>query len=69
MREINVAYAVLSNRRDRESYDSKLRVKVTGYSETKPEHCEKCGQLTLFWHTEKKCSVVRSLQEGSMVIN
>jgi curved DNA-binding protein CbpA len=52
MREINVAYAVLSNPRNRESYDSKLRVKVTGYSETKPEHCEKCGQLTLFWHTE-----------------
>jgi curved DNA-binding protein CbpA len=52
MREINMAYAVLSNPRNRETYDSKLRVQVSRYSELKPEHCERCGQLTLYWHRE-----------------
>jgi curved DNA-binding protein CbpA len=56
MREVNAAYAVLSNPRKRESYDSKLRA-VSRYSEMKPEHCAKCGQLTLYWHRETNVAV------------
>jgi DnaJ-class molecular chaperone len=52
MRDINVAYAVLSNSRLRESYNSKLHKQVSPYSEPKAEHCKKCGQLTLYWHRE-----------------
>src|SRR5262249_12369314 len=57
MREINMAYAVLSNPRRRETYDSKLRVQISRYSEPKPEHCEKCRQLTLYWHTERNVAL------------
>src|SRR4051794_16775289 len=57
MREVNAAYAVLSNLRKREIYDSKLRAQVSRYTEPKPEHCTKCGQPTLYWHTETNAAL------------
>jgi DnaJ-domain-containing protein 1 len=57
MKQINMAYAVLSNPHRRETYDRNLRVKESHYSELNPEHCAKCGQLTLYWHTERKASL------------
>jgi DnaJ-domain-containing protein 1 len=57
MKQINMAYAVLSNPHRRETYDKNLRVKESHYSELNPEHCAKCGQLTLYWHTERKVSL------------
>ena len=49
-----MSYAVLSNPLTPETYDRNLRVREARYSESNPEHCVKCGQLTLYWHTEKK---------------
>ena len=57
-----MSYAVLSNPLTREAYDRNLRVSEARYSELNPAHSEKCGQLTLYWHRKKDCSV-RSLQE------
>jgi len=63
MKQVNMAYTVLSNPRKRASYDSKLGVGECRYSEPQPEHCEKCGQLTLYWHTQRSvalCDVCRA---------
>jgi DnaJ-domain-containing protein 1 len=51
IREINSAYAMLSNPGKRASYDAKLNRQISPHPEPKPEHCDKCGKLTLFWHT------------------
>jgi molecular chaperone DnaJ len=55
MREINAGYTVLSNPHKRETCDSTLQ--ASRYSEPKPQHCNKCGQLTLYWQTEKNRAV------------
>jgi len=59
----STSYAVLSNPLTREAYDRNLRVSEARYSELNPAHSEKCGQLTLYWHTERKiapCEACRS---------
>lgn len=64
MKQINMSYAVFSNPLTRETYDRNLRVSEARYSELNPEHCVKCGQLTLYWHTERKiapCEACRSV--------
>jgi curved DNA-binding protein CbpA len=52
IREANAAYAVLSNPDKRASYDAKSHKQRSPHLETKPEHCGKCGKLTLYWHTD-----------------
>jgi len=64
MKQINMAYAVLSSPLTRRTYDRNLRVSEARYSELNPEHCVKCGPLTLYWHTERKiapCEACRSV--------
>ena len=59
MREINVAYAALSNGRKRVSYDETLRQQAF-YREPKPEHCQRCGEPTLYWHLEQNVGLCES---------
>jgi hypothetical protein len=59
MREINVAYAALSNARKRASYDETLRQQAF-YKEPKPEHCQRCGEPTLYWHLEQNVGLCES---------
>ena len=54
MREINVAYATLSNPRKRATYDRTLKRHSSPYQGPKPEHCNKCGKPTLYWHVEDR---------------
>jgi DnaJ-class molecular chaperone len=60
IREVNVAYAVLSNPERRESYDAKLNIHTNKKHDTSntnkvleqvPGRCSKCGKPTLTWHT------------------
>jgi len=52
LREINAAYAVLSNPLKRMIYDAKLSKRRSG-SEPKPEYCYRCGKPTLYWEIER----------------
>jgi DnaJ-class molecular chaperone len=52
IREVNAAYAVLSNPRKRASYDSKLHKKASSRPEPEPQHCGQCGKPTGHWHTD-----------------
>jgi len=60
IREVNGAYAVLSDPERRESYDAKLNIRTKQEHETLnnkkpleqvPGRCSKCGKPTLSWHT------------------
>jgi len=52
IREVNVAYAVLSNLERRESYDARLNIRTNKKElDQVPGRCGKCGKLTLSWHT------------------
>ena len=60
IRDVNVAYAVLSDPERRESYDAELNIhtnrehEVTNNKkpfEQVPGRCSKCGKPTLSWHT------------------
>jgi curved DNA-binding protein len=59
MREINVAYAALSNTRKRASYDETLRNQASD-KEPKPEHCRRCGEPTLYWRVDKNVGLCES---------
>ncbi len=52
LREINAAYAILSNPQKRTVYDAKLS-KIRCGSEPKPEYCYRCGKPTLYWDIER----------------
>jgi curved DNA-binding protein CbpA len=52
LREINAAYAILSNPQKRTTYDAKLSKHRSG-SEPKPEYCYRCGKPTLYWEIER----------------
>jgi DnaJ-class molecular chaperone len=52
LREINAAYAILSNPQKRTTYDAKLS-KIRSGSEPKPEYCYRCGKPTLYWEIER----------------
>lgn len=52
LREINAAYAILSNPQKRTAYDAKLSKHHSG-SEPRPEYCCRCGQPTLYWDIER----------------
>ena len=52
LREINAAYAILSNPQKRTTYDAKLS-KHRSNSGPKPEYCYRCGKPTLYWEIER----------------
>jgi curved DNA-binding protein CbpA len=52
IKEVNAAYAMLSNPSRRASYDAKLNRQTSLHREQQPEHCGKCGKLTLYWQTD-----------------
>ena len=52
IREINIAYMVLSNARARASYDEKLKPASQVRSAYPiPEHCSQCKKPTTYWDT------------------
>jgi curved DNA-binding protein len=51
LRQVNAAYAILSRPEKRATYDAKLTKRKSFCFEPKPECCEKCGKLTLYWQT------------------
>jgi len=53
IREINAAYSVLSNASKRAEYDDGLTGATGDYPAAKPEHCSRCGRVTLYWSTEQ----------------
>ena len=59
IREVNIAYAVLSHPERREQYDAKLNIRISRKQEISykkkvleqvPGRCSKCGKATLSWH-------------------
>jgi curved DNA-binding protein len=57
LREINAAYAVLSNPEKRARYDEKLKRRAALHWEPKPEYCDRCGQMTLYWYIGKNVTL------------
>jgi hypothetical protein len=49
LRQINVAYGILSKSHKRSAYDAKIKKRGSPYAEPKPEYCNKCGKPTLYW--------------------
>jgi curved DNA-binding protein CbpA len=64
IRDIIAAYRVLSNITKRAFYDATLRERACSYREAKPEHCQKCGNLTLYWRTKSDVGLCVGLCEG-----
>ena len=66
MRDINVAYSVLSKPLSRTSYDGELNGRACSQTRVEPEHCSTCGNLTGHWQgTLRKvalCPACMSLQ-------
>jgi DnaJ-class molecular chaperone len=56
IREINVAYSVLSKPRTRSSYDAGLN-KDNFDRAAEPEHCSNCGKPTTYWRVNRKPQV------------
>ena len=56
IREINIAYGVLSKPLNRAKYDAKLIKRPTSYSDAEPEHCSRCGKPTGYWDTVKRAA-------------
>jgi len=53
IREINAAYAVLSNPHSRANYYAKLNRELP-HPTAEPERCAKCGNPTTYWRTNRK---------------
>src|SRR5207245_4374415 len=53
IREVNAAYAVLSNPRKRASYDAKLSPQAAPHPQPEPEHCDRCGKPTGYWQRDR----------------
>ena len=51
MREINVAYSVLSKPLSRMRYDEKLNERAFSQTQVDPEHCSRCGKMTGHWQS------------------
>ena len=54
IRDINAAYAVLSNSQRRTRYDANLRRQATRNGTPEPEHCCRCKKLTGYWETASR---------------
>jgi DnaJ-class molecular chaperone len=52
MRDINVAYSVLSKPLSRMRYDEKLNERAFFRLQVDPEHCSRCGKLTGHWQSK-----------------
>jgi DnaJ-domain-containing protein 1 len=57
IRDINIAYSVLSKPGSRVIYDARLGSQAIFCTEVKPEHCSKCGKPTGYWDTLKRAAV------------
>jgi curved DNA-binding protein CbpA len=66
IRDIIAAYRTLSNVTKRASYDVTLRERARSYREPKPEHCQKCGNLTLHWHMESDPGLCEGCRNAAM---
>ena len=53
LRQVNAAYAILSNAQKRTTYDAKLIKRRSSYAESKPEYCDRCGKPTLYWQVDR----------------
>src|SRR5437762_1848696 len=51
MRDINVAYSILSNPLSRTRYDAKLDGRAFSRIQVDPEHCCRCGKMTGHWQS------------------
>ena len=51
MRDINVAYSVLSKPLSRMRYDAKLNERAFFRIQVDPEHCCRCGKMTGHWQS------------------
>ena len=63
IREINVAYSVLSHPHKRADYDAILTKRN---SELAPAHCVRCGKLTLSWHVDKATALCKACGDTGM---
>jgi curved DNA-binding protein CbpA len=54
IREINIAYGVLSKPLNRVKYDGRFNKRPSSYSDAEPEHCAKYGKPTGYWNTVKR---------------
>jgi curved DNA-binding protein CbpA len=64
IREINAAYAVLSNAHSRASYDTKLNRELP-HPAADPERCSNCGKPTTYWHTNRKAPLCHACSATS----
>ena len=53
LRQVNAAYAILSNAQKRTTYDAKLIKRRSSCAEPKPEYCDRCGKPTLYWQVDR----------------
>jgi len=51
MRDINVAYSILSKPLSRTRYDAKLNGRAFSRIQVDPEHCCRCGKMTGHWQS------------------
>ena len=63
IREINIAYSVLSHPHRRAEYDETLNKRN---SELAPARCIKCGKPTLSWHIEKSTAMCKTCGGSGM---
>jgi curved DNA-binding protein len=56
LREIIAAYRILSNPQKRLAYDTKRATPPYSSLAPQPEHCDKCGSPTLYWHIGRKAA-------------
>ena len=54
IREINIAYGVLSKPQSRANYDATLQEQTFSRPGPEPEHCTRCGKPTGYWDTFRK---------------
>lgn len=57
IRDINVAYGVLSKPLSRAEYDAKLNERALPRPDPEPEHCARCGRPTGYWDTLRRVAV------------
>jgi DnaJ-class molecular chaperone len=57
IRDLNIAYSVLSKPASRETYDAKLGKRAVSYQQPDPEYCTRCGKPTGYWNTRKKAAL------------
>ena len=54
IREINIAYGVLSKPDRRANYDATITDRPLSRPGAEPEHCTRCGKPTGYWDTLRK---------------